>query len=103
MSARAAKVSTSTTIARADCVVRAARGHETRDGIAFSGVLWIRDIPVAEFRNDGRGGCHIWRVRDAGLFAEFEALAKTEYPHDRFEQADTFVGDLWDIAFLGHG
>lgn len=84
----------------ADCVVRAARGHQTHDGgIAFSGMLWIRDRPVASFSNDGNGGCNRWSIRDRAAFEEFKALARSVRA-ERFEQEDHLVGELWDAATL---
>lgn len=85
----------------ADCIVRAARGFARADGgIAFSGMLWVRDQPIASFHNDGNGGCCEWAVRNREAFAEFEALAKTLNPSIHFEQADHVAGQLWDAAFL---
>lgn len=87
-------------LTRADMVVRAARGHERPDGgIVWSGMLWVRDMPIASFRNDGRGGCCSWDVKDRAAFAEFEAFAVAEFPDKNFEQADWLVGQLWDEAF----
>ncbi len=95
----------STHLTIAECIVRAARGHERTDGgIAFSGVLWIRDIPVAEFNNDGNGGCTTFRIRDndyaRSSFEEFKTLARRLHPNDSFEQECIAVGDLWDVAFM---
>jgi len=86
------------TLTIADFAVRAARGHQNKDGgIVWSGVLWLGDVPVANFRNDGDGGCNVWTVRDARLFEEFKAAAKRER-EENFEQEDHAVGALWDFA-----
>ncbi len=83
----------------ADCIVRAARGHQRTDGgVAWSGMLFIRDCPAASFSNDGNGGCCNWQVRAPQLFREFEALAKATTPV-AFEHADHLVGSLWDVAY----
>lgn len=102
MSAAAAKKSaTSAALTRADMVVRAARGRELADGgIAFSGMLWVWDMPIASFRNEGRGGCCTWDVKNADAFAKFEAFAVAEFPALKFEQADHLAGQLWDAAIL---
>lgn len=85
-------------------IVRAARGHEKSDGmVAWSGVLWHGDIPVADFDNDGRGGCCTWNVRDAALFADFKALADKEHPEIRYEREDWLAGKLWDAAVMRTG
>lgn len=97
---RARKSSTTQTSALtlASFVVRAARGHQKKDGgVVWSGVLWCGDVAVAEFRNEGDGGCNIWRVRDERLFEEFKAAAKRER-EENFEQEDHAVGALWDFA-----
>jgi len=86
----------------ADCIVRAARGRATRDGIAFSGLLWIRDQPVAEFRNDGKGGCNHYILRPGmfDTFVEFKQMCIDLHPDISFEQEDHVVGELWDVAYL---
>lgn len=95
---KAAHVEAALTLA--DCIVRAARGHARADGgIAFSGMLFIRDCPAASFRNEGKGGCTVFQVRDRFQFAEFDALAKA-IRSENFEQAENLVGELWDAAYL---
>lgn len=85
----------------AECVVRAARGYERPDGgVVWSGVLWIRETPAANFHNDGNGGCNHWDVRDHALFNAFKALADKEHPEVQFERADWLVGRLWDAAVM---
>lgn len=82
------------------CKVTAARGHANKTGgIVWSGLLWIKDTPVAEFRNGGEGGCVDWKIRDQQLFEQFEELAKAIRPWLKFEQADNVVGELWDAAY----
>lgn len=84
-----------------DCVVRAARGHMLASGgVAFTGMLWVWDMPVASFSNAGDGGCHKWRVTHPAAFAAFEQMAKDIHPELAFEQADHVAGVLWDKAFL---
>lgn len=81
-------------------IVRAARGYQRPDGgVVWSGMLYLGDCQVAAFHNDGNGGCVSWQVRAPSLFAEFKAAAVKRYPQDRFEQEDTYVGELWDAAF----
>jgi hypothetical protein len=95
-----AAVAESTALTLADCVVRAARGHQRADGsVVWSGVLFVRDCPTANFSNDGNGGCNKWQVRAPALFEEFKALAVQVRP-ERFEQEDNLVGELWDAAML---
>lgn len=85
----------------ADCVVRAARGHMlSHGGVAFSGMLWVWNCPVASFSNAGEGGCHKWVVNHPAMFAAFEQMAKDLHPELSFEQADHVAGALWDKAFL---
>ncbi len=82
-------------------VVRAARGFQRPDGgIAFSGMLYKGDNQVAEFHNDGNGGCVDWRPRSDSLFAEFKKAAVAKFPEFKFEHADHYVGELWDAAYL---
>lgn len=86
-----------------DCEVTAARGFETPSGLAFSGLLWVRGIPVAEFDHDGNGGCITYRLRPAPIarvyWREFEDLARRIAPVE-FEHADHVTGALWDWALL---
>lgn len=89
------------TLTLAQCVARAVDGRQRKDGgIAWRGVLWVRDEPIANFRNDGEGGCVEWTIRNREAFEEFKALAVREFPQHRFEQADHLVGTLWDAAIL---
>ncbi len=88
----------------ADCVVRAARGHMLPNGgVAFSGVLWLRDIPVANFHNHGDGGCNTYALREApycaAAFQEFKTLAASIDRESGFEQEDHVIGRLWDVAY----
>ena len=105
MSARkmkAAHVEAALTLA--DCVVRAARGYERADGgIAFSGNLFVRDVPVATFSNDGNGGATMFKVKVPALFAEFKNFAKASRPDFNFEHAENLVGELWDAAVMRSG
>lgn len=82
-----------------DFVVRAARGYERPDGgIVWSGMLFVRDVPVASFHNDGNGGCCTWNARQPMLLDEATAFAKKQFPDLQFEQLDHLVGQLWDAA-----
>lgn len=83
----------------ADCRMTAARGMETPRGVAWSGLVWVRDQPIAEAHNYGDGGCCVWRVRNREAYAEFEALAERTHPELTFEQADHLAGELWDEAY----
>lgn len=101
MKRRAVQVTLSPLVREA-CTVTNPQGRELLcGGIEFSGVLRVRDIPVADFRNDGRGGCNTWVVRP-GMHAfvrEFERLAAELFPTHP-EPNDTLVGELWDAAML---
>lgn len=82
-------------------IVRAARGSMRLDGgVMFSGMLYKGDDQVAEFHNDGNGGCVDWRPRNAALLEEFKAAALEKFPSLQFEHADHYVGELWDAAIL---
>lgn len=98
---RAAAKADLTVVTRADCIVRAANGYQRPDGgVVFSGVLFIHDVPAANFHNDGNGGCNAWTIRAPQLFEQFKALAVSLHPAVRFEQEDLLVGALWDEAFM---
>lgn len=90
-------------LTKAECEVTAARGRMIAPGcVEFSGLLWVRGVPVASFHNAGNGGCCVWQERNehASLLAEFDALAVRECPEFNFEQRDHLAGALWDAAML---
>lgn len=99
-----AKVATPAALTIQDCKVTGARGHETRHGIAFSGLLWVRDRLIASFRNDGRGGCNHYQITPGCFeaFAEFKELAVRQFSDVKFEQEDQLAGAIWDDAYLSN-
>lgn len=110
MSARAVKKTSAApegALTRADLVVREARGRERMNGgIEFSGVLYVRNVRLVAFENDGDGGCNVYRLlaptseAARAMMYEVEAFAKRELPTVRYEQLDTLIGALWDEAIM---
>lgn len=74
----------------ASATMRITREMETRDGVAWVGILTVNGIKI-EVQNDGHGGCHTYYCKDVNARRNVEAFAEAIYSDDYGTPMDQFV------------